>query len=68
MPAGRDSEKPVYRVCANGERFDLISTSGRCIMTCHDAASAEHYALLLNEAFTAGYKAARKELRQEGER
>lgn len=36
---------------------DIARDGGRIIMKCHDEASAEHYAALLNAAYKSGYKA-----------
>ncbi len=50
-----DPEKPYTIEAADG-RFEVRAASGRVVMACADAASAAHYATLLNEAFRAGYK------------
>jgi len=54
MPESVDRQQ--YTVIENGRKFDVRAESGRTIMVCADAASAAHYAQMLNAAFKAGYK------------
>ena len=46
----------AYTLLEHDQRFEVRNASSRVIMVCGDKGSAEHYALLLNEAFELGYK------------
>lgn len=56
-------EHKAYSVNTSENGFDVISVSGQKILTCTGRSSAEHYALLLNTAFEAGYKKALRDKR-----
>lgn len=49
------NEQP-YQVSEESGKFDVLDPSGRSIMTCRDAPSAEHYAVLLSQAYKHGYQ------------
>lgn len=49
------SEQP-YRVSEESGKFDVLDLSGRSILTCRDATSAEHYAVSLSQAYKQGYQ------------
>ena len=46
-----------YRLEPDRGRFKVVDESGRIILTCGDAGSAEQYVVLLNEAYRRGHKA-----------
>jgi hypothetical protein len=50
-----DPESPYIEHERDG-RYEVCAASGRVIMVCNDQSSASHYAVLLNEAYRAGYK------------
>lgn len=52
----------AYLVIEAQERFEVRSELGTCIIICSNKPNAEHYSLLLNQAFDAGYKQARRDL------
>ncbi len=52
-----DDELAPYRVNAREGCFEVVDGSGRVLMVCRDAPSAENYAVLLNDAFRQGHKA-----------
>ena len=56
MPANNDDPQSAYTVHEHDGRFEVCNASGRVIMVCTDEGSASHYAVLLNEAYRAGYK------------
>lgn len=60
-----DSEQP-YRVIPSKGRYQVVTSGDRCVMDCGDDASAQQYALMLNQAFKAGYRQAKKDGRQGG--
>ena len=45
-----------YRIETKESEFWLIDESGNKILVCRDRGSAEHYLVLVNEAFKRGYK------------
>jgi len=49
-------DKAVFRVEADAESFRVLGPDDRVILQCRDAASAGHYADLLERAFRAGYR------------
>ena len=53
-----DEDSSTYLVKETEGVFEVWSSTGRCIMSCSDSASAQHYALLLNDAYRLGYKQA----------
>jgi hypothetical protein len=50
-----DSESH-YRVEGRDARFLLVDESGETIMACGDERNAEHYAVLMKQAYRKGYK------------
>ena len=56
MPDPNDDLQSAYSVHEREGRFEVRAASGRVIMVCNDEGSASHYAVLLNEAYRAGYK------------
>jgi len=52
-----DNEKSSYHVEQCDNVFTVVSPSGMTIMKCRDRHSADHYALLLTEAYRLGYRA-----------
>lgn len=56
MPDTTEDTQSAYTVQERGNRYEVRAASGRVIMVCNDENSASHYAVLLNEAFRAGYK------------
>jgi hypothetical protein len=64
MAIGNTDTTP-YAVHDEDGRFTVAGDAGRAVMVCSDRRSAEHYALLLNAAFEAGYKAGFRAARDE---
>ena len=56
MPDVKDDPQSAYTVHERDGRYQVRAASGRVIMVCADEGSASHYAVLLNEAYRAGYK------------
>ena len=56
MPDAKDDPQLAYTVQERNARFEICAASGRVIMVCADEGSAAHYASLLNQAHSAGYK------------
>ncbi|HEV2318725.1 MAG TPA: hypothetical protein VGV18_03180 [Verrucomicrobiae bacterium] len=52
-----DENDLPYRTQSNNGRFQVVDPSGKVIVNCGDAATAEHYMALLNQAFARGFKA-----------
>jgi hypothetical protein len=50
--------KSTYTVVQVEGNFEVRSPEGRRVMQCCDSSSASHYALMLNEAYRAGYREA----------
>jgi hypothetical protein len=50
-------ERQPYTVEAEGGRFRVLDWEGRVILVCDDAPNAEHYAVLMNQAFRRGFDA-----------
>ena len=51
------NEESSYYVEQRGNVFTVMSPSGMTIMDCRDRHSADHYALLLTEAYRIGFRA-----------
>jgi hypothetical protein len=60
------SESPYYRVEQEGDSYSVQDAKGRTILSCRDQGSASHYAVLLNEAFAQGVRAAARARRGAG--
>ena len=56
MSEVNDEPQAAYSVHERDDRYEVCAASGRVIMVCNDQSSASHYAVLLNEAYRAGYK------------
>ncbi len=52
--SGDDS--PHYAVRQDDGKYRVVDWTDRTILTCGNSASAEQYAVLLNQAFDRGYK------------
>jgi hypothetical protein len=52
-----DVDDGPYAVTPADDRFEVQDASNRVVMVSRDEASANQYAVLLNEAFRRGYKA-----------
>lgn len=50
------NDEPPYRVEAEPPRFRVVDGAGRPGVVCRDEASAAQYAVMLNEAWKAGYR------------
>ena len=50
-------EKEPYAVAPDGGRFRVLDWEGNVLLVCGDAASAEQYAVLMNQAYRRGFKA-----------
>lgn len=59
-----DSDKAYFVELAD-ESHEIRTTSGRVVMKCRDEASARHYAVLLCEAFDAGFREGYRKFRAE---
>lgn len=58
------AEDNYYQVILKGKNFEVINSKGRALMICRDEASAQNYAVLLNEAYREGEKAAKRQARK----
>lgn len=56
MTEPADRRRSHYEVEERDGRYEIRTPSGRAVLVCHDAQSAQHQAALLNEAYRAGYK------------
>ncbi len=56
-PVGSLDSETVYSVELVGDQYEVHRNTGRVILSCRDEGSAQHYAVLLNQAFDAGFKA-----------
>lgn len=67
MPAEPQHNEPtvsnLYRVVPDQGRFAVKAPAGPVVLVCDSESSAEHYAVLLGEAFMSGYKYARRKMR-----
>jgi hypothetical protein len=61
-----DIDEPAYRVEPQAEGYSVVSPPGRSIMDCRDEHSANHYAVLLTDAYRLGYRTGFREGRQAG--
>jgi hypothetical protein len=52
-----DNDQPAYRVQPDGGRFCVIDEQGHVVIVCGDAANADQYAVLMNQAYHRGFKA-----------
>ena len=59
-----DPEESPYKVEPEGERFRVFDFEGRTVMVCGDAANADQYAVLMNQAFQRGFKAGVRKQRE----
>ena len=51
-----DDGRGPYRAETTDGGAKVVDGQGRTVMTCSDAASAGHYAVLLNDGYKRGYK------------
>ena len=58
------SEEPPFRVEPTERGFRVVDGDGRAVMECRDEHSAQHYLVLVNKAWKAGYKAGWREARE----
>ena len=52
-----DANEAPYHVRPHGNQFQVLDASDRVVMVSNHEASATQYSVLLNEAYTRGYKA-----------
>ena len=52
-----DPDEPPFVVESKEEEFYVVDNEGKVMVTCSTATNAEHYAVLLSEAYRRGYKA-----------
>ena len=52
-----DPAEGPYQVRPEDNQFQVLDASNRVVMVSHDEASATQYSVLLNEAYSRGYKA-----------
>jgi hypothetical protein len=64
MLAVTNDQYLFYSVKEQNSRFEVCAASGRIILVCDDESSAVHYASILSEAYTAGYKMGYKDSRK----
>lgn len=62
---GERGDQPAYHTVAADDRFEVRATSGKCMVVCRDRTNAEHYAVILNEAWQAGFRQGRRSARHE---
>jgi hypothetical protein len=58
-----ENNKAGYAVLEVEGKFEVHTPTGRRIMVCNDSSSAAHYAVLLNDAYRAGYRQALRDNR-----
>lgn len=51
-----DADEHYYRVVEREAAYRVETPTGYCVMECRDEGSADHYVVLLNQAFKAGHK------------
>jgi hypothetical protein len=51
-----DAGEGPYQVRPEDNQFQVLDASNRVVMVSHDQASATQYSVLLNEAYSRGYK------------
>ena len=56
-----------YAVREREGKFEVRSGSDRVVMVCGDVGSAQQHALMLNEAWRLGFKAGRREAREDAD-
>ena len=54
-------EEAVYQVRSVENKYQVIDNNQRIIIECRDEQNARHYAVLLNSAFSKGYKTGYKD-------
>ena len=57
MTIPQKDRTPAYVIDERDDEYRVVDVSGRTLLVCRDAHSAEHYAALMNQAFEVGYKA-----------
>lgn len=60
VPPENCDPEPPYRVEQADESWVVKDTGGRIILSYRDSGSAQHYAVLMNNAFAQGVKAANR--------
>ena len=50
-----------YSTSSSEKGFEVRAPDGRVILRCSDEATARHYVVMLNEAYSIGYKAGFRE-------
>ena len=55
---------PPFRVEPKDGRYQLVDADGAVLLVCGDVANAEQYAVLLNQAWSRGFKAGFRKARQ----
>jgi hypothetical protein len=64
----KNPQAPLYHVNERDGNFEVVSDSGKVVLTCRDEASATNYVILLTEAYQRGYKAGYREAKKLGTR
>lgn len=59
------TEREPYHVEQDGETYLVVDGEGREVLSCRDACSAEHYLVLMNQAYRSGYRAGFRDARRE---
>ena len=62
-----DPDELAYKVQRDGERFCVVDLKERIVIACNDAANAEQYAVLMNQAFQRGFKAGVRKQREQAQ-
>ena len=58
--------EPGYEVFAGSDGYEVRRPAGDVVLQCADEANAQHYAVLMNQAFAAGFKAGFRAARRDG--
>ena len=59
-----NDQESLYHVEPLGDRFSVVDDTGQAVVTSTNAANAEQYAVLLNQAYRRGYKAGARHARR----
>ena len=58
------AEQPPFRVEAKDGRYHIVDPDGAVLLVCVDAANADQYVVLMNQAWSRGFKAGLRKARQ----
>ncbi|HZR20358.1 MAG TPA: hypothetical protein VFE51_23950 [Verrucomicrobiae bacterium] len=60
----QDPDEPPFRVEPTDGRYHIVDPDGCVLVVCGDAANADQYAVLMNQAYARGFKAGLRKARQ----